>query len=222
MANITSSERQNVDRELTIRQEQILNFISDQIGKLGYAPTIAEIQSEFSFKSPNAVQEHLRALDRKGKIRRNRNQWRGLEVVSGDAGRRRHVVDSAVRIPLIGRVPAGSPVLSEENFDGTIAIDSSFLPKTDKLFALKVHGTSMINAGILDGDIIIAKQQSVAENSDIVVATVDNEVTVKRFHRKRGAVILKPENDSMRPISVSTNQDFRILGLVVASFRQIR
>jgi len=198
---------------LTKRQAEILNFIKTHIQYSGFPPTISEIQGQFSFKSPNAVQEHLKALVRKGQIRRTPNQWRGLELMIPNK--------TTVSVPLIGRVTAGLPVLAEENFEGTISVDRSLVGRTARLFALHIRGDSMIKAGIYDGDIAIAQQQSVADHGDIVIALLGDEATVKRFYRKNKVIILQPENDTMQPIRVSEGNDFKILGKVIATLHRI-
>jgi len=134
--------------------------------------------------------------------------------------------DEAIRyftvpVPLIGRVTAGQPVLAEENFEGTISVDRSIVGRATRLFALHVHGDSMIKAGIYDGDIAIAQQQSIADQGDIVIALLGDEATVKRFYRKRKVIILQPENDTMRPLKISEGSDFRILGKVIATLHRI-
>lgn len=187
---------------------------------MGFSPTISEIQEQFSFKSPNAVQEHLKALERKGQIRRNPNHWRGLELVTFD-NRMDGAVQSTVSIPLLGRITAGIPILAEENFDGTVSVDRSFVGRATKLFALHVHGNSMIKAGIYHGDIAIAKQQFTANHGDIVIALLGNEATVKRFHRKSSAITLQPENDEMQPLKISERSDFKIIGKVIATLHRI-
>jgi repressor LexA len=206
---------------LTERQAEILNFIKTHIQYSGFPPTISEIQEQFSFKSPNAVQEHLKALVRKGQIRRNPNQWRGLELIVSYKSREEAAQYSTVPVPLIGRVTAGQPVLAEENFEGTISIDRSLVGRATRLFALHVRGDSMIKAGIYDGDIAIAQQQPVADHGDIVIALLDDEATVKRFCRKKKAIILQPENDTMRPIRIGEGTDFKILGKVIATLHRI-
>ncbi len=209
------------DVELTKRQEEILEFIKTHIEQSGFPPTILEIQKEFSFKSPNAVQEHIKALARKGCVRRNPHKWRGLEVVGVSKNRNGNHQLSTVSVPLIGRVAAGSPILAEENIEGMISVDRSLVYRATKLFALHVHGDSMIKAGIYDGDIVIAQQQSVAENGDILIALLGDEATVKKFYRKKNVVFLKPENDTMQPIKITEREDFKILGKVVATLRRI-
>jgi repressor LexA len=206
---------------LTKRQAEILSFIKTHIQYSGFPPTISEIQGQFSFKSPNAVQEHLKALVRKGQIRRNPNQWRGLELMVSHKSSSETVQYSTVSVPLIGRVTAGQPVLAEENFEGTISVDRSMVGRATRLFALHVRGDSMIKAGIYDGDIAIAQQQSVADQGDIVIALLGDEATVKRFYRKRKVIILQPENDSMEPLRVNEGSDFRILGKVIATLHRI-
>lgn len=208
------------ERKPTKRQEEILKFIKVHIERSGFPPTISEIQKGFSFKSPNAVEEHLRALVRKGQIRRNPNKWRGIEVVNRTVNRNEPARHATVTVPLIGRVAAGSPILAEENIEGIISVDRSLIRSTAKVFALHVRGDSMINAGIYDGDIVIAQQQSAADEGDIVVALLGDEATVKRFYRKGNTVFLRPENDTMQPIKITGREDFRILGKVVAALRR--
>ena len=206
---------------LTKRQAEILSFIKTHIQYSGFPPTISEIQEQFSFKSPNAVQEHLKALVRKGQIRRTPNQWRGLELVASNKNKDESAHYSTVPVPLIGRVTAGLPVLAEENFEGTISVDRSLVGRTTRLFALHVHGDSMINAGIYDGDIAIAQQQSAADHGDIVIALLGDEATVKRLYRKSKIIILQPENDTMQPIRINEESDFKVLGKVIATLHRI-
>jgi repressor LexA len=206
---------------LTKRQAEILNFIKTHIQYSGFPPTISEIQGQFSFKSPNAVQEHLKALVRKGQIRRNPNQWRGLELMVSNKNRDETAKYSTVSVPLIGRVTAGLPVLAAENFEGTISVDRSLVGRATRLFALHIRGDSMRKAGIYDGDIAIAQQQSVADHRDIVIALLGDEATVKRFYRKSKVIMLQPENDTMQPIRVREGSDFKILGKVIATLHRI-
>jgi repressor LexA len=206
---------------LTQRQKEILDFISSQISSLGFPPTISEIQKQFSFKSPNAVGQHLKALVKKGWIKRHPHKSRGIEIISIN-GKERNGQPNTISVPLVGRISAGSPLLAEENIETTIAVDKYLVQRYGRLFALKVHGESMIKAGIYHGDIVIAHQQSMAENGDIVIALLGDEATVKRFHHKNRSVILQPENDAMAPIKVAEREDFRILGKVVATLRRIQ
>jgi len=128
---------------------------------------------------------------------------------------------STVSVPLIGRVTAGLPVFAEENHEGAISVDRSLVGRATRLFALHVRGNSMIKAGIYDGDIAIAQQQSVVEHGDIVIALLGDEATVKRFCRKKRTIVLKPENDKMELIRVNEESDFRILGKVIATLHRI-
>jgi len=130
-------------------------------------------------------------------------------------------VQPTVSVPLIGRVTAGLPVLAEENFEGTISVDRSFVGRATRLFALHVRGDSMIKAGIYDGDIAIAQQQLAANHGDIVIALLGDEATVKRFCRKSNVITLQPENDAMQPIRVSEGSGFKILGKVIATLHRI-
>jgi repressor LexA len=207
--------------QLTKRQAEILTFIKTHIQYSGFPPTISEIQGQFSFKSPNAVQDHLKALMRKGHIRRTPNQWRGLELLVSNKNWEETTKYSTVSVPLIGRVTAGLPVLAEENYEGTISVDRSLVGRATRLFALHVHGDSMIKAGIYDRDIAIAQQQSLADHGDIVIALLDDEATVKRFHRKNKVILLRPENDTMQPIRISEGSNFKILGKVIATLHRI-
>lgn len=206
---------------LTKRQAEILNFIKTHIQYSGFPPTISEIQEQFSFKSPNAVQDHLKALVRKGQIRRNPNQWRGLELVISNKSRDESAHSSTVSVPLIGRVAAGQPVLAEENFEGNISVDRSLVGRSTRLFALHVRGDSMIKAGVYDGDIAIAQQQSAADHGDIIIALMGDEATVKRLYRKKRLTLLKPENDAMQPIKIGVESDFKVLGKVIATLHRI-
>jgi repressor LexA len=206
---------------LTKRQAEILSFIRTHIQYSGFPPTISEIQGQFSFKSPNAVQDHLKALVRKGHIRRTPNQWRGLELIVSNKSRDDSNHPFTVPVPLVGRVTAGVPVLAEENFEGIVSVDRSLVGRSTRLFALHVRGDSMIKAGIYDGDIAIAQQQSDADHGDIIIALLGDEATAKRFYRKKKVVILKPENDMIQPIRVGEGSDFKILGKVIATLHRI-
>lgn len=207
--------------EPTRRQRQILEFIKTRFQKSGFSPTIAEIQEDFSFKSPNAVQEHLKALENKGCIRRTPNKWRGLEIIGSSQKRTENNNQSTVTVPIVGDIAAGSPIFAEENLEGTISIDRSLVRGANRLFALRVQGESMVKAGICSGDIIIARRQSEANNGDIVVALLENHATVKRLKRRKNSIFLKPENDAMEPIKINRESEFKILGKVIASMRRI-
>ena len=197
---------------LTSRQKEIYDYLLKTIREKGYAPSIPEIGSQFKIASTNGVADHLKALEKKGYIRRVGK--RAIEVLS-TLGK---PVLTAVRdIPIVGRVPAGKPFLSEENIEGLLTVPSDM--GSGKLFALQVKGDSMIGAGILDGDRVIVKQQGTAENGEIVCALIQGEATLKRFYKKDGVITLKAENENYAPITVAAGE-FRILGKVVGLVRK--
>jgi repressor LexA len=197
---------------LTARQAQILELIRQYISDTGYPPTRAEIAKELGFKSANAAEEHLKALARKGAIEMVPGTSRGIRLPD--------LVDQG--LPIVGRVAAGDPILAEENIEDRIDLPAGFFqPQADYL--LRVRGDSMIDAGILDGDLLAVHKTQQATNGQIVVARIDQEVTVKRFQRtkKRNQILLLPENDAYRPIEVDlANQAFAIEGLSVGVIRQ--
>jgi repressor LexA len=197
---------------LTSRQKEIYDFVLKTIRENGYAPSISEIGARFKITSTNGVSDHLKALEKKGYIRRVGK--RAIEVFSSLG---RPVLSSVREIPILGRVPAGKPYLSEENVEGRLAVPSDM--GSGKLFALQVKGDSMIDAGIIDGDQAILKQQATAENGQIVCAMINGEATLKRFYKKDGVVTLSAENKNYAPIVVSGGE-FRILGRLVGLIRK--
>ena len=198
---------------LTARQKQIYDFLLSTIREKGYAPSIPEIGVRFKIASTNAVSDHLKALERKGYIRRAGK--RAIEVLSALG---RPALTAVRDIPILGRIPAGKPFLSEENVQGLLTIPNDM--GSGKLFALEVKGDSMVNAGILDGDRVIVKQQATAENGEIVCALIEGEATLKRFYKQGGVVTLKADNAAYEPITVSKGE-FRILGRVVGLTRRL-
>jgi repressor LexA len=197
---------------LTPRQKEIYDFVLKTIRERGYAPSIPEIGAKFKIASTNGVSDHLKALERKGYIRRIGK--RAIEVLSSLG---KPVLSSVREIPILGRVPAGKPFLSEENVEGFLTVPSDM--GTGRLFVLQVRGDSMINAGILDGDQAILKQQATAENGQIVCAMINGEATLKRFYKKDNIVTLKADNENYAPITVSGGE-FRILGRLVGLIRK--
>ena len=197
---------------LTDRQKAIYDFLLKTIREKGFAPSIPEIGKQFKIASTNGVSDHLKALEKKGYIRRVGK--RAIEVVNAFG---KTVLGATREVPMLGRVPAGKPFLSEENIEGLLSIPSDM--GSGKLFALQVKGDSMIGAGILDGDRVIVKQQGAAENGEIVCAVIDGEATLKRFYKKDGVVTLKAENEKYRPITVSAGE-FRIAGKIVGLLRK--
>lgn len=203
--------------QLQAKQQEILQFIERALRSQGYPPTVREIGAAVGLSSPASVQGHLGALENLGYIRRGSSKRRALELVRrpedrGDVGFR-----GAHSVPLVGRVAAGAPILAEENIDDYLDIPS-FLVGSGESFALKVAGTSMINAGIFDGDVVVVRQQQSADDGDIVVAMLEEEATVKRFFREADRVRLQPENDAMEPIYA---REPLILGKVTGVLRRL-
>ena len=205
--------------KLTDRQKTIYDFIARIIRSRAAPPTIREIMEEFDISSTNGVRTTLAALEKKGHIRRHARLSRGIELV--DFNGREPESAGTVEVPLLGRVAAGTPVLAIENIDCMLHVDRSFTPASGNVFALYVQGESMIEAGILDGDIVVARQQETADRGDIVVALIDDEATVKRFDPQPDAIRLLPENRSYEPIVVTGEGgvDFRLAGKVVGLMR---
>src|SRR5438270_5380147 len=213
---------------LTERQEKILSFIKKSIQDQGYPPTIREIGEHFGIRSSNGVNDHLKALERKGYVARGELKSRALTVVEGGRGggparptgrfpSLRAVGSEVVEIPVVGKVAAGAPLLAQENITDTVRIDSFFLgPEARRVFALKVTGDSMIGDGIFDGDYIFVRKQLHASAGDIVVALIEDEATVKRYYPENDRIRFQPSNPRMKPIYVNRD-DFRetqISGLV--------
>ena len=197
---------------LTDRQKAIYDFLLKTIREKGFAPSIHEIGRQFKIASTNGVSDHLKALEKKGYI--HRVGKRAIEVVNALG---KSVLSATREVPLLGRVPAGKPFLSEENIEGVITIPDDI--GSGERFALLVKGDSMIDAGIMDGDRVIMKQQESAENGEIVCAVINGEATLKRFFKKDGVITLKAENEKYAPIVVSEGE-FRIAGRIVGLLRK--
>ena len=197
--------------ELTPRQQQILRFIQDSIGESGMPPTRAEIAHAFKFKSPNAAEEHLRAMARKGVLELVPGTSRGIQL--------KDELREETGLPLIGRVAAGRPILAEEHIEDHYQIDSRlFRPRPHYL--LKVKGMSMKNIGIMDGDLVAVYRTPEVRNRQVVVARLDNDVTVKRYKQVGSVVWLMPENDEFEPIKVDMREQSLIIeGVVVGVLR---
>ena len=213
---------------LTARQAQILELIQRAISRTGAPPTRAEIAAEMGFRSPNAAEEHLKALAKKGVIELVSGTSRGIRLRThalqaiGEAPMNPLFLPlqslSQLALPLVGRVAAGSPILAQEHIERTYQVESSLFSQTPD-YLLTVRGMSMRDAGILDGDLLAVKQAREAANGQIVVARLGDEVTVKRFHRNKNLIELLPENPDFKPIVVQPGEPFELEGLAVGLIR---
>ncbi len=201
------------DRGLSEKQQQILDFIKKETRTKGYPPSVRDICAAVGLKSTSSVHAHLSTLERQGYIRRDSSKMRAIEIIDDEFGLPERDI---VNVPVVGTVAAGQPLLAVENISDYFPIPAEYLPN-QQIFMLKVHGESMINAGILDGDIVLVAQQSNASNGDMVVALVGDSATVKTFYREKDHVRLQPENDHMDPIIVTDN--LMILGKVIGVLR---
>jgi repressor LexA len=198
----------------TERQKAIYDFIRETMSRRGMPPTLREIGGKFGIRSTNGVEKHLLALERGGYISRERGKSRGIAIINGSR--------QADRVPLLGRVAAGVPILSHENREGDIAVDTALfsLKVSESVFALGVRGDSMMDAHILDGDTVLVREQATALNGDIVVALVDGEATVKRFFLEGDRIRLQPENRTMEPLYLDSGE-LRIVGKVIGIMRKV-
>lgn len=197
---------------ITAKQKEILEYIKSQIINKGYPPAVREICEAVNLKSTSSVHSHLETLEKNGYIRRDPTKPRAIEIIDDDFNLARREV---VNVPILGTVAAGEPIFADQNIEGYMPILPEDLPSGDS-FIVHVHGDSMINAGIYDGDRLIITKQDTADNGDIVVALVEDSATVKRFYKENGHFRLQPENDDMDPIIVD---DVSILGKVSGLFR---
>lgn len=208
------------------KQQQILDFVNREVEEKGYPPSVREICSAVGFKSTSTVHGYLERLEKSGLITKDPTKPRALRVVGNrkayprengttkDYYSRRELVD----VPIVGKVTAGMPILAVENIEDTFPLPVDFV-QNSTAFMLKVQGDSMVEAGILDKDLVLVKQQSTAINGDIVVALIEDEATVKTFYKEKGYVRLQPQNQYMDPIIVREN--LSILGKVIGVFRRM-
>ena len=200
---------------LTKRQQQVLDFITRSIDERGYPPTMREIGEHMGIRSTNGVNDHLKALERKGYIVREDLKSRTLRPVEA--------APQPASIPLVGRVAAGQPLLAVESYEETLRVDRYLVDSSGDVFGLRVKGSSMIEDGIFDGDIVFVKQQRTANRGDIVVALVEDEATVKRYYPESDGIRLQPANAAMAPIFVrpGDGNQLSLLGVVVGVFRKL-
>lgn len=198
-------------KEGSDKQSQIYNFLLEFTKSKGYPPSVREICQAVSLKSTSTVHGHLKRLEKKGLIYRDPTKPRALEIVELST-EEKELID----IPIIGKVTAGMPILATENIEDMFQIPLNYVKHNNELFILRVTGDSMIEAGILDGDLAIIEQKNLASNGDIIVALIENEATIKRFFKEDGYVRLQPENKNYDPIIVP---DCSILGKLVGIYR---
>ena len=198
-------------KENSDKQTQIYNFLIEFTKSKGYPPSVREICEAVSLKSTSTVHGHLKRLEKKGLIYRDPTKPRALEIVEL-SNEEKELID----IPIVGKVTAGMPILATENIEDMFQIPINYVKHNNDLFILKVTGDSIIEAGILDGDLAIIEQKNVATNGDIVVALIENEATIKRFFKENGFIRLQPENKNYEPIIV---EDCSILGKLVGIYR---
>lgn len=203
-------------KALTVKQQNVYEYIRKKVGRIGYPPSVREIAQQFGI-STRAAYDHLRAIEKKGHIRRDPMKPRAIEIVGSrntggtDAG-------DVVRVPLLGRVAAGLPILAEENVEEYMTFPVGMVKQDGNVFALEVHGDSMIEDGIMDGDYVLVREQPVAETGETVVAMLDDEATVKKFYRRNNRFELVPAHPTMDPI---ISDEVSIVGKVVGVYRRM-
>ena len=204
-------------KELTKKQEQILEFIKTYLVSHGYPPTIREIGAAVGSSSPATIHAHLENLEEKGFIKKQNSKNRAIELLVENEYEPKN--ENVVDVPLLGKITAGNPIEAIENPNEFFSLPAFLIPKNKEVFTLNVSGCSMINAGIFDGDIVIVEKRNTARNGEIVVAMTDeNEVTLKRFYKENGHFRLQPENDTMDPIILP---NVTILGIAIGLYRKI-
>lgn len=204
--------------KLSKRQQNILDYIKDEVRRKGYPPSVREIGEAVGLASSSTVHGHLARLESKGLIRRDPTKPRAIEILDID-DQNNIPKSNVINVPVVGKVTAGIPITAIENVEEYFPLPESIAPSDEQVFMLEVMGDSMIEAGILDGDYVIVKQQQTAQNGEIVVAmTEDDEATVKRFFKEKDYIRLQPENSSLEPIIL---QNVSILGKVIGVYRHI-
>ena len=198
--------------KISAKQQEILEYIKSQILERGFPPAVRDICEAVHLKSTSSVHSHLKTLEKNGYIRRDPTKPRAIEILDDSFNFTRREM---VNVPIVGRVAAGEPILAEQNIENYFPIAMEYMPN-QQTFMLKVRGESMINAGILDGDMVLVEQRKTAHNGEIIVALIEDGATVKTFYKEEGVIRLQPENDTMDPIIVP---DCQILGKVIGVFR---
>lgn len=209
--------------KLTLRQQQVLDIIRNEIHRTGFPPTRAEIAKTLGFKSANAAEDHLKALARKGAIELTAGASRGIRLLDNDNHGLNETsplgsILSALQLPIIGHVAAGSPILAAEHIEREIGVETSLFSQTPD-YLLRVRGLSMRDIGILEGDLLAVKKTSDARNGQVVVARIGDDVTVKRLQLKNNTVTLLPENPDFQPITIDPSDEFSLEGIAVGLIR---
>ena len=213
---IMSKNTNKNNTELTKRQDDVLKYSKKYVAKHGFPPATREIGAALGLTSPATVHTHIKKLVQKGYLRTTKSKFRTIEVVGNNEY---NMPDNLVRVPMLGKVTAGSPIEAIEKPDEFFDLPVSLVPKDEKVFVLEVSGESMINKGIYDGDVVIVQEQKNARNGDIVVAMNDNdEVTLKTFYKEKDHIRLQPENDTMAPIILP---NCTILGKAIGLYRYL-
>ncbi|MBQ9156383.1 MAG: transcriptional repressor LexA [Eubacterium sp.] len=204
--------------KISKKQQEILEFLKESILNRGYPPAVREICEAVHLKSTSSVHSHLESLEKNGYIRKDPTKPRAIEIIDDNFNLTRREL---VNVPIIGTVTAGQPILAIENIEGYFPIMPEFV-HNKQTFMLNVKGDSMVNAGIFSGDYILVEESRTAANGDIVVALLDDSVTVKTFYKEEQMIRLQPENDSMDPIYVAADAPFSIVGKVIGLFRSFK
>lgn len=194
------------------RQLEIYRFIKSQVKEKGYPPSVREICAAVGLKSTSTVHMHLENLEKNGLIKRDAAKPRTIEIVQESQNKK-----EMINVPIIGNIAAGTPILAVENIEDTFPIPIDYIKSDNQLFMLRVHGDSMVDIGVLDGDLSIIEKTNSAENGDLVAALIENEATLKRFFKEKDHIRLQPENKTMKPIIVP---DCTIIGKLVGVYRQ--
>ena len=223
MRKLTLVRDEDERDELTERQQEILTFINRSIGDRGYPPTLREIGRQFGIRSTNGVNDHLRALEKKGYLQREDMKSRALRPIDSEGNSTAQSGNSQmVDVPILGKVAAGQPLLAVRNHEDSVKVDRFFIGQSREVFALRVKGDSMIEAGILDGDYVFIRKQLQAAAGEIVVAMIEDEATVKRYYPEGDTIRFEPANASMRSIVVRKRdwKSVNLLGVVIGVYRK--
>lgn len=206
-----------MEKKITKRQEDVLDYIKKYILEHGYPPATREIGAALGLSSPATVHTHLKRLEDAGYIKKTNSKFRTIEILVDNEYEQKN--DDLVKVPLLGKITCGSPIEAIETPDEWFTLPASLIPAKETVFTLRASGESMINKGIYDGDVVIVQKQKIARNGDIVVAmTMDNEVTLKTFYKENDHIRLQPENDTMEPIYLD---NCYILGKAIGLYRSL-